>query len=367
MVARKRGDKVSKPSGKAATEMGKTLLLENIYYGENPGALRGPTALYNEVKAQGHEHVTKQDCVKYLQTQPAYTLYRPARKKYQRNQVVAEFSGQILQVDIMDVSNYSESNNGFRYIFLGNDTYSKTLISFPIRNRKPASIIASLQHFIDNLPFTILNIFSDQEGSILSKVVKKWLESKAIRLYTTTAKIKAPGVERMIRTLRTAFQRHFESSQTFKWLEYLPKFQKYYNNRKHSTTRQTPNDIVNNPLAHVHRPVIKARNVKLPPIGSFVRLNRLKGVFDKEASGNYTAEIFTVSGHKRNQPIPMITVTDQLSIPILGSIYPEEFQVIKWTGEKQVDQVFETRKRRGKTQRLVSYVGYPAKFKEWIF
>ena len=151
--------------------------------------------------------------------------------------------------------------------------------------------------------------------------------------------MKAPGVERAIRTLRTAIQRYFERSGSQHWEGFLPQFIHAYNHRRHSTTKQRPIDVLFDPTLvdtssitlngdGSSRPALLSKKSKLnlPPIGSLVRLNRLRSIFDKEASGTFTHELFRVTGHKLSGPIPMIRVEDMRGHPILGALYPQEYQ-----------------------------------------
>ena len=140
-----------------------------------------------------------------------------------------------------------------------------------------------------------------------------------------------------------------------------------YNNRVHSTTKKKPLDLATDPMLTVPHKHTSSANVKAPPpIGSFVRLNRDRSIFDKEASGTWTKEIFQVARHNLAQPIPLVTMHDLTDKPIAGSFYPEEYQVIDWHGKKVVDQVLRKRRAKGHQERLVTYEGWPATFTEWI-
>ena len=132
----------------------------------------------------------------------------------------------------------------------------------------------------------------------------------------------------LIRCTLRNFQRYFEKSGTQKWEIFLPKFIKSYNNRIHSTTKQRPIDLVNDPTIVLDTEPVRRSRIKLPPIGSFVRLSRLRGIFEKEASGTWTKEIFRVVRHITSQPIPMIRVESLSGDPVLGSLYPQEYQSV---------------------------------------
>jgi hypothetical protein len=88
---------------------------------------------------------------------------------------------------------------------------------------------------------------------------------------------------------------------------------------------------------------------------------------DKEASGTWTSEVFRVNSHNTSQPIPMIRVKDLLGEPVLGSLYAQEYQSIVFNSKRKVDRVLETRRLPDHTvQYLVSFVGFPEKYSEWI-
>lgn len=353
--------------------MGKALLLASIYYGDSPGALRGPTALYEQAQKEGHLDVTLKDCVEYLNSQRVYTVYKRARRNYKRNPIVALFCGETVQIDIMVLMNWTAANDGYRYVLLSCDTYSKYLSSFPMKTRKPEDVVAGLEALVRSLPFTITNIYWDKEGSFVGRKVTAWLKAHHIGSYTTTSKVKAPGVERAIRTVRQSMQRHFDATGTRRWLEFLPRFVANYNDRVHSTTKLRPIDLANDPLLTVpHRHNRRlTQSTRLPPVGSHVRLNRLRGIFEKEATGTWTEEVFRVARHKTRQDIPMVLVEDLTGEPILGALYPEEYQVIDWPGEgkttKTPKDVVETRTRRGGIKEVrVTFEGWPRRHTEWI-
>lgn len=91
-------DKIPQPPSETDASMGKKILLERIYYGDSTGARRGPKALYAQAREEGHTQITRKDCEEYLSSQTTYTLYKPARRNYPRNSIVANFCGQIYQV-----------------------------------------------------------------------------------------------------------------------------------------------------------------------------------------------------------------------------------------------------------------------------
>lgn len=346
--------------------------LSRIYYGKSEGALRGIQALYRQARKEGVQ-VSRDQVKQFLSSQPTYSLFRPARRNYPRNIIRANVSGEVVQIDIMDMQRYKSHNDGYAYVLLAYDTYSRFLQGVPLKDRKPGGIIQGLETFI-NGPLGISNIYWDKEGSFLSKRVQDFLKDVNISNYTTKSQVKAPGVERVIRTIRTAVQRFFHANKTTRWLEFLPDFIASYNERKHSSTHVPPNEALNNPMLVL--PQIKPRGIPtkeedLPPIGSYVRLNRLRALFDKEASGTWTEEVFRVVRHKTSSQIPLIYVEDLAGDPVQGGLYPQEYQQIKFDSrERQVERVLETRRRsirgRRRIQYKVTFKGYPPSVTGWV-
>ena len=98
-----------------------------------------------------------------------------------------------------------------------------------------------------------------------------------------------------------------------------------------------------------------------------MRLNRLRGLFEKEASDTWTEEVFKVVRHKTSDPIPLVYVEDMQGEIVQGGLYPEEYQPVKWDGKKEIGQVLRERKRPGSPKEyLVSYKGWPPKFNSWV-
>ena len=204
----------------------------------------------------------------------------------------------------------------------------------------------------------------------MSRQCQLWFRSNDIVHYTTTSKVKAPSVERSIRTIRTALHRYFELTGTFRWIDYLSEFVNYYNNRPHSTTGQRPWDVVSDPtllIPHGHGgpPAHTKKNLELPPVGSFVRISRLRSPFEKEATGPWSREVFKVTAHKLGQAVPMLSLQDLTGEDISGNFYLDEVQSISWHGTKKIAQIHKLRENDGKTEILVSYEGWPENYMEW--
>jgi hypothetical protein len=374
MAQEEQDHRLSESEEGSSPRLEKALLLEELYKSTDPRAFRGPAQLEEQAREAGL-NVTRKECQEFLKSQPSYTLFKNARKNYPRNKIVSHYCGHIVQIDLMDMSLYSDANDMYRYVVLSYDSYSKFVTNHAIKSKHKDNLLASLTHLLDVVPFPIACVYSDKEGGLMSRQVQQWFKDQGIEHYTTTSKVKAPGVERLIRTIRLAIAKNIEVSRCTRWLEFLDDFVSRYNNRVHSTTKQRPWDVVVDPtlvISHGHdvssslRDMAAAQRARLPPVGSFVRISRLRSPFEKESKGTWSLEVFKVTSHKLNQLFPMLSLQDLTGEPILGSFYLPEVQPIEWSGQKTPSLVHDSRVRRGKKQSLVSFAGFPEKYVEWI-
>ena len=176
-------------------------LLKALFYGKAAGAFSGQRALYEAVKEAGGHGVTMRDVKSFLAKQRPYTRLRPARSVYPRNRIVAYYTGECVQMDLMDMRKDAYYNDGYKFVLLSYDTWSKYSAACPVKNKNPASLIECLRDMIADLKYPIDSIYWDRKGSFVSTQMQEFLRTQNIGNYTTKGFIKAAGCERLIRTL----------------------------------------------------------------------------------------------------------------------------------------------------------------------
>ena len=108
------------------------------------GVLVGPDKLYRYVKKAGKYVISKHMIRKWLQRQEAYSLQRPLRRKFKRNRVMTKGIDDQWDADLMDMTKYSKDNDGYSYILLVIDIFSKFLWMRPLKNKKGESVFSVL-------------------------------------------------------------------------------------------------------------------------------------------------------------------------------------------------------------------------------
>ena len=95
-----------------------------------------------------------------------------------------------------------------------------------------------------------------------------------------------------------------------------------------------------------------------------VRVSKVKGQFEKGYLPNWSREHFLVE--KTNSgPKSVYKLKDKGDEEVKGTWYPEEVQPIA-KNQYMIEQILKHRKRGRKSEVLVKWMGWPAKFNSWI-
>ena len=97
-----------------------------------------------------------------------------------------------------------------------------------------------------------------------------------------------------------------------------------------------------------------------------MRISMATRPFRKGYLPNWTTELFTISARIARRP-PVYRLKDYGGEELEGTFYEQELQrIIQKNDLYTVEEVLQTRKRRGKTEYFVKWLGYPAKFNSWV-
>ena len=100
--------------------------LKTIYYDpKHPGAFAGPQKLYKVVKSEGKFNIGMHRIRKFLHNQESYSLHKPVRRRFKRNHVISAGKDDLWMADLIDMKKFADWNEGFKYILLVIDTFSK--------------------------------------------------------------------------------------------------------------------------------------------------------------------------------------------------------------------------------------------------
>ena len=155
------------------------------------------------------------------------------------NSYVASEPLQELQVDLGDFTASSAVNNGFRYMFLAVDIFSKYIHCVPVKDKKPPESIRAFKEILDVIGIP-KNVMSDREGARESTEFVKLLNEHKIKHIISSSP--PPFSERAVQEIKNMIFTRLEGLEMEKqnWIEILSAVLKKYNNRVHGTTELSP-------------------------------------------------------------------------------------------------------------------------------
>ena len=258
-----------------------------------------------------------------------------------------------------DLSALSKVNDGYKFLLLVIDTFSKYGYLIPLKNKKGKTVADALKDIFKKRKPE--KLWTDKGKEFDNKNVKDLIE-----LYHTENEEKSSIVERWVRTIKEKMWKYFTDNNTYKYIDVLPDLVEDYNNTVHSTIKLTPKEASKkkNKLT-VWRNLYPDRYKKynITPkfsVGDEVRISKKKAVFEKGYTTRWTEEIFTITEIKNTNPVTY-KLADLQGEKITGTFYEPELQ-------KTEQQIFRIEKviKKEKGRSLVKWKGYSDKFNSWV-
>jgi transposase InsO family protein len=127
---------------------------------------------------------------------PAYFRFRPARKKINRRRVLVNLVNYQITFDLIDVQRWSKENNGFRYILIVLDSFSRKMYTQAIKDKRGNTLIMAMKKVLKQMPKLPRYANSDQGSEFIHKGFQEFLKSKGIIWFTNFSITKANMAER---------------------------------------------------------------------------------------------------------------------------------------------------------------------------
>ena len=300
--------------------------------------------------------------------QLARELHHGVVRKFPRRRVYSPGVNLTWSCDLLDYLSLKEHNNGYSYILICVDVFSKYVRAVPLLNKTAASVLKAFKSF-DVLP---KKLWTDKGSEFYNKSFQSFCQNNNIILYSTYSESKSVIAERFNRTIRGWLQLYFTAESTFRWVDVLHKLIDKYNLRIHSTTKMSPNDAIkpenfNQLYLNQYPPLMKltaASPILMSP-GELVRISRDKGVFEKGQDYNWSEEVFKIAQVNNTNPITYKLV-DLLGESIEGSFYRQELLKTKLDPNdiSRIEKVIKTDAKNKKA--MVKWRGYSSKFNSWV-
>ena len=349
--------------------------LNDVYFNlQWPGAFAGPSKLQKILLENGFNvklHKIKQ----WTQNQDSYSLLKPVRYRFKQNRIITTGIDGTWDADLADVSNIKEHNEGYSYLLVAIDIFSRYLWIVPVKTKSQADVKAAFEVIFNSTDRRPKRLRTDNGKEFKNQLVKHYLKGLGIKAYTTKNETKANYAERVIRTIKGLMYRYFIHKQTYKYVNVLQDLVNNYNRRPHrSLFDKSPSSVrIENESSlwkkmYVDTAKKGTKKTFAFKAGDKVRISHLKYTFQRDYQQKWTEEHFVIVHRLRKGFHNMYRLKDTLNEDIEGLFYEIELQKIEKDDHPvvRVEKVLKRRKRRGEEELLIKWSGWPKKFNSWI-
>jgi len=305
---------------------------------------------------------TRASTIDWLAGEDAYTLHRPARRRFKHDQIFVQGIDDQFATDLIDLQSLASENKGYKYLMTVVDTLSKYAWVTPLKDKKSSTVAAALDDIFERgrVP---RKLRSDRGKEYLGRPTQAVLEKRNIIFFTADNYTKEAVIERFNRTLRSKMWKYFQATNTVRYIDVLPAMVRAYNARVHRTTGMAPEDVTpynahivwNRMYGHLLNDK-KTRRVVKPrfKVGDLVRLSKSKGQFEQGYKSTYTRELFIVHRVITSGRHTRYKIRDRQGDIIQGTFQAEELLKVR-EQNKQVSKTIKTLK----DHKIVTWRGHP--------
>ena len=308
---------------------------------------------------------SKDDVRDFLESQDAYKILKPIRRKFLRRKTVSLGIDRIWLLDLADLPNISRENDNYKFILTCIDCYSRYAFAVLLKNKSAPEVKSAFESILNNGDRCPTYVQTDKGREFLNAVFFSFLKSRSILHYTSeNDDIKCAIVERFNRTLKSKMWRYFTYAKHLRYVEVLPKLLQSYNSTYHSSIKMAPDKMDRHYESEVGT---RRTSVKYKfKVGDTVRISRTVEVFRKGYEGAWSREVFIVRSRYPTDPVTY-SLRDYSGEEVKGKFYAEELQkVIRDPSLFEVEKVIRTRTKKVKKEYLVRWMGYGPKHDTWV-
>ena len=253
---------------------------------------------------------------------------------------------------------------------LVDNTFSKYVWIRPLKKQSGKATVEAFTDIVSDDERTPKNLCYDQGIEFRNRQFQQLLKSMTINGYEAINDTKAAIVERVNRTLKNKMYRYFRAENTFRYMDVLQDLVESYNNTYHRSIGMKPSQVISRNEFQVFRRLFPAAHLQKRRVeskeGDHVRISCKKCMFEKEHAAMWTEEIFTIKEVLNKSSPPTFIIEDLLGEEIKGKFYKEQLQKVQLPTSFIVEKLHCRRKRKGITDVLVCWRGYPEKFMQWL-
>ena len=195
-----------------------------------------------------NKYIGKHQIIKFLSEQTASQTFKEKRKSKPKGHIVANLVNERWQMDIFDLSRYEKNNDGFKYLLVCIDVFSRKAYAKPMKSKDTSTVIDAFTNIIIHKTGPkIRSIIADQDPAWTNSTWLTFIEKENIAFNTNALKDhRALGIiDNFAKRIKLTLNKRFVDTNSTKWIDYITKVITTYNNQEHrSLGEATPNKVV---------------------------------------------------------------------------------------------------------------------------
>jgi transposase InsO family protein len=306
--------------------------MESIYTNpKHPAAFGGRRAL----QKAGNFRMENVD--KYLKSNKVYRKFKKNKTKFQRARITVSSIAHIFQADLMDIQKLSRKNQGYRFVLILVDCFSRYTIAKPLKRKDASNVAQALdESFAElqkrNLLAPTALLATDLGLEFWNSQVKNVLQRYSIHHYALKAPIKAGISEITGRYIMDRLYKYMYSEETDRWIDRLQDFVEAKNSRRNRRLANlAPKDINYDNQSKVFEVLYDDRYERQPtkplPIGQKVQIAFDSLPFHKSYKGYFKDNVYEITNRNDYNGIYRYSLKDTAdNMSVSGTYYFEELQ-----------------------------------------
>ena len=306
------------------TEAESLPIMRRLYH--RPGGSASLGGAKRLIYAAREEGVRPMLARKWLESDLAYTLHIPARRRLSHNRVPVNGKDEQWQADLVYMQQEAEENDGYKYLLTVIDVLSKYAMVVPLKNKTGVSLVNAVDVIFEQgrVPERLQ---TDAGKEFLNKHFQKYLKTRDVRHFVTYNETKDQIVERFNRTLGMRMWRYCTLKSSHRYVDVLSELARGYNASYRRSIGMRPDQVTDNNALEVWRRlygkllVKQERPVRFKfKMEDWVRITKKKRTFEKGYLSNWMEEIFRVVRRVARRP-PVYQLSEYDGAVLKGTFY----------------------------------------------
>lgn len=272
---------------------------------------------------------------KILSSIDAYTLQKEYKDlAHTSNPTYVHNPRQQFQMDIAFVTHLAEFNDGYMYLLVCIDVFTKFAFVRPLKTKRGPEVLDAFKSILKQANELPTYLVVDRGTEFTNQVFTNYCRSNNIKLINNYTSVHAPVAERFIRSLKRIMGTYLQNKEHKRYIDDLQKLVRTYNLRKHRSIGLSPYEGEKpSSSLHIRLQLSKQRNTikKVKPklkVGDYVRISLEKNKFSRGHDQKSSNEIFIIYSIKTKLQIPMYYLKDMGGEVLLGGFYAYQLTVV---------------------------------------